>query len=274
MPRNHGTCRAHKTGTGVKKKLAARRIISNGQIKKKQAAAAKGGAGSTEHALNAASGGGGAWFACPLFTHGIQHCICVRMSFSTASVCAVATDAEQAAVRSVLDDIMDQVCSEYGGDEVDWSTHAERAAYWKKWEKLQTIIATQHAAAHAFNFISYNVRSMPSEEYVLATQGAYLAWSAATKAMEAGYVKLDPELDIFMCPTCNCSEFRCGCSKGACKMCEGSIPCAPSHFLWWPGSCTCLIPGVHMPSSAREAVAIRRLQIYGDKQSIWSCSEY
>ena len=149
-------CRATRVLVGpTRRALASRRSLPRGgsslersEIKKKQAAAAKGGADSTEHALNAAGGG--------VAVRGLN-AHCARMSCSTWRRCdranAVASAVVCAQVRqmqskpqyavSLIDNILDQVCASLCGDEVDWSTPAERAAYWKEWKKLQSIIAAQ-----------------------------------------------------------------------------------------------------------------------------------
>ena len=53
MPRNKGTCRAHKAGTGIKKSQTAQRIISHVKVKLEHAADTKGGTeSSTDHTLD------------------------------------------------------------------------------------------------------------------------------------------------------------------------------------------------------------------------------
>ena len=59
MPRNKGTGRAHKSGTGIKKTQVARRIISAVKVKSEDAERSTGGAGSADPALDA-----GACVAC------------------------------------------------------------------------------------------------------------------------------------------------------------------------------------------------------------------
>ena len=64
MPRNTGTCRAHKSGTGIKKGQVARRVIKSAKCGAPDAAAARCEASSAAHALDALDAG--ACVACAL----------------------------------------------------------------------------------------------------------------------------------------------------------------------------------------------------------------
>ena len=122
--------------------------------------------------------------------------------------------------------------------------------------KRRSLLAAHYAAAEEFNTIAFSVQYLPSETFLSAIKDAYHTWNRAGAELECFHEEdLGPP-----CKSCMCSEFKCCCTRGRCKVCNGSVPAAPaSKSLFWPGMCICLVWGVNTAGvSTRDIAALRR----------------
>ena len=125
----------------------------------------------------------------------------------------------------------------------------------KEEAQRSSLVAAWSAAAEEFNTIAFRVHYRASETFLSATKQAYHKWRRAGAELERFYAQdLGPP-----CKSCMCSEFKCCCSRGRCKICDGSVPAAPGKPLFWPGMCICLVWGVTtIGVSTRDLAALRR----------------
>ena len=124
--------------------------------------------------------------------------------------------------------------------------------------KRRSLLAAHYAAAEEFNTIAFSVQYLPSETFLSAIKDAYHTWNRAGAELERFYEEdLGPP-----CKSCMCSEFKCCCTKGVCKICNGSVPAASAASgkpLFRPGMCICLVWGVNTAGvSTRDLAALRR----------------
>jgi len=127
--------------------------------------------------------------------------------------------------------------------------------------KRRSLLAAHNAAAEEFNTIAFSVQYLPSETFLSAIKDAYHTWNLAGAELERFCEEdLGPP-----CKSCMKSEFKCCCSRGRCKVCNGSVPAAPGMKpLFWPGMCICLVWGVNTAGvSTRDIAALRRRIIKG-----------
>ena len=125
--------------------------------------------------------------------------------------------------------------------------------------KGRSLSAAHDAAAEAFNTIAFSVQYLNSETFLSAIKDAYHTWNRAGAELERFYAQdLGPP-----CKSCMCSEFKCCCSRGMCKLCDGSVPAAPGKPLFWPGMCICLVWGVTTIGVCQRDLAALRRRIKG-----------
>ena len=122
--------------------------------------------------------------------------------------------------------------------------------------KRRSLLAAHNAAAEEFNTIAFSVRYLSSETFLSAIKDAYHTWKRAGAELERFYEEdLGPP-----CKSCMSSEFKCCCTRGRCKVCNGSVPALGyTKSLFWPGMCICLVWGVNTAGvSTRDLAALRR----------------
>ena len=122
--------------------------------------------------------------------------------------------------------------------------------------KRRSLLAAHDAAAEEFNTIAFSVQYLPSETFLSAIKDAYHTWKRAGAELERFCEEdLGPP-----CKSCMGSEIKCCCTRGRCKVCNGSVPAVPGmKSLFWPGMCICLVWGVTtIGVSTRDLAALRR----------------